>query len=162
MRQKLYAIVQNLLERLAIFYLNKQNLLSDGSYTEKDEEDIGYIQSSYKELVEKHEGKLFPAPLQYIDMQQLFGDMHEAGYEPFDGDREDIFTSEEFEGLGALAAPFAEFSNIVYRFICKTTMEQMEDNGAVELAVGEDGLYYVAKVDDEVVQKAVDLARVFQ
>ena len=126
MIQKLYAITQSLLQRLAIFYLNKQNLLSDDSYTEKDKEDIGYIQSSYKELVEKHEGKLFPAPLQYIDMQQLFGDMHEAGYDPFDGGREDIFTSEEFEGLGALAAPFAEFSNIVYRFICKTTMEQME------------------------------------
>ena len=41
-------------------------------------------------------------------------------------------------------------------------MEQMEDSGAVELTVDEDGLHYVAKVDDEVVQKAVDLARVFQ
>lgn len=165
MKQKLITVVKALLQKLAIFYLERQNLITDDSlpdYTEKDEEDIGYIQSSYKELIGEYEGKLFSTPLQYIDMQQLFGDMHEAGYEPFEGQRDSVFTGEEFEGLGALAEPFAEFSNIVYRFICKTTMEQMEDNGAVELAVGEEGLHYVAKVDDEVVQRAVDLARVFQ
>lgn len=165
MRQKLISITQMLLQKLAILYLKRQDMITDDSdpeYTEKDEEDIGYIQSAYKELISDYEGKLFSTPLQYIDMQQLFGDMHEAGYEPFEGQRESVFTGEEFEGLGALAAPFAEFSNIVYRFICKTTMEQMESNGAVELAVGEEGLHYVAKVDDEVVQKAVDLARVFQ
>ena len=85
MRQKLISIAQSLLQRLAIFYLGKHDLIDDGSYTEKDEEDIGYIQSSYKELISEYEGKLFSTPLQYIDMQQLFGDMHEAGYEPFEG-----------------------------------------------------------------------------